>query len=98
MEADGSRPVPCRRGGGQGRPHASTLRCQGGSQIWRVAIAERIFPSPPRRSALAPLTPCVRDPPCALHRPIGTHRCRRVVLLGTPDLLLLLYFFGLPYH
>ena len=34
MEAHGSRPVPCCHGGGQGRPHASTLRCHGGSQIW----------------------------------------------------------------
>jgi len=96
MEADGYRPVLCRRGGGQGRPHASTLRCHGGSQIWRVAIAERICPSPPRLSALAPSTPRVRDPSCALRHPIGTHRSRRVVLLGTPDLLL--YLFGLPDH
>ena len=72
MEADGSRPVSCHRGGGQARPHASTLRCHGGSQIWRVAVAGRICPSPPRRSALAPSTPRVRDPPCALRCPIRT--------------------------
>ena len=82
MEADGYRLVPCRHGGGQGQPHASTLRCHGGSKIWRVTVVGRICPSPPRRSALAPSTPRVRDPLCALCRPIGTHRHRRVVLLA----------------
>ena len=88
MEADGSRPVPCRRGGGQGRLHASTLRYHGGNQISCVAVVRRTCPSAPRRSALAPSTPHVRDPLCALRRPIGTHCHRRVALLGTPDLLL----------
>ena len=69
------RPVPC-CGGGQAQPPAPTLCCHGGRQIWRVAVVERICPSPPRRSVLAPSTPHVRGPSCALHRVTLPPSCR----------------------
>ena len=86
--------VVAARPGHTPRPCTAMLAARSGVSLLSGGSAYLHHVNPQR----APSAPCVNDSSCALGRPIRPHRPHRVVSLGTPDLLLLLYLFGLPDH